>query len=71
METGFLATQQLGGGGLFRALKCSRIIWSAQFEMGFLGSPKGGDVSTASVDGKYKAIPSARCPNCRLIVFAY
>ena len=71
METGFLATQQLGGGGLFRALKCSKIIWSPDFAMGFLGTPKGEDVSAASVEKKYKAIPSARCPTCRLILFEY
>lgn len=71
MEGGFLATEQKGGGVLMGGLRCSRILWSADFKMGFLGSPKGEDVSTKNTHKKYVAVPAVRCPNCRVISFTY
>jgi hypothetical protein len=76
LESGFLATEQKGGnhgliGILAGGLKCSKIMWTEEFKMGFFGSPKGEDVSTRNAQKKYMAVPALRCPKCRSITFAY
>ena len=52
-------------------LRCSRIFWAKVYKMGFLGAPKGEDVSTQNTHKSYMAIPSARCEKCRVVVFEY
>ena len=70
LESGFIATQQAMG--LFGLPKRVRIFFCpGQFKMGFLGSPKGEDVSGRSTHRKYMAIPATRCRECRWVVFHY
>jgi hypothetical protein len=71
MESGFLATQQRGGGFFAGGLKCSKILWTQTQAMGFFGSPKGEDVTTRNAHRKYVFVPAQRCPACRLLVFEY
>ena len=71
MASGFLATEQKGGGVLTGGLKCSRIIWTEEFKMGFLGGPKGETVSTRNTHKKSRAVPAVRCTSCNFVAFEY
>ena len=71
MEHGFLGTEQKGGGVLNGGLKCSKIVWSQDFRMGFFGKPKGENVSGKNTHRKYMAVPAMRCTQCRMILFQY
>lgn len=71
IDKGYIATRQGGGSPLLGGMKCSKIWFCDEFKMGFLGSPKGDDVSTANTHKKYMVIPAARCRRCNLVVFEY
>ena len=71
LEPGFLGTEQKGGAVFLGGLRCSRIIWSKDFKMGFSGTPKGEDVATQNTHKTYMALPASRCAQCRVVIFQY